>query len=69
MKHFFYAVYVLFYTGAVFLGGMFVGQFLERARKAALRRKSAASIGGGPGAGASAGLRDRKVAVMRKRES
>jgi hypothetical protein len=68
MKHFFYAVYVLFYTGAVFLGGMFVGQFLERARKAAIRRREAAA--GGVSAGASAvGMRDRKVTVMRKRES
>lgn len=61
MKHFFYAVYVLFYTGAVFLGGMFVGQFLERARKAARRRQMASQSG-------PIGLRDRKVAVMRKRE-
>lgn len=61
MKHFFYAVYVLFYTGAVFLGGMFIGQFLERARKAARRKQMASQSG-------TAGLRDRKVAVMRKRE-
>jgi uncharacterized membrane protein len=62
MKHFFYAVYVLFYTGAVFLGGMFVGQFLERARRAARRKQMVSQPG------ASGGLRDRKVAVMRKRE-
>jgi hypothetical protein len=68
MKHFFYAVYVLFYTGAVFLGGMFVGQFLERARKAANRRKAAEAAGMAPGASA-VGMRDRKVTVMRKRES
>lgn len=32
MKHFFYAVYVLFYTGAVFMAGIFIGQMLYRAR-------------------------------------
>jgi hypothetical protein len=31
MKHVFYVVYILFYTGAVFVAGMFVGQMLERA--------------------------------------
>jgi len=30
MKHLFYVLYVLIYTGAVFVCGMFVGQFLER---------------------------------------
>ncbi|MGH7275235.1 MAG: hypothetical protein ACREIQ_12365 [Nitrospiria bacterium] len=30
MKHIFYVVYILFYTGAVFVAGMFVGQMLER---------------------------------------
>lgn len=65
MKHFFYAVYVLFYTGAVFLGGMFVGQFLERARRAARRKQMASQSGAHGSVG---GLRDPKVAVMRKRE-
>lgn len=32
MKHFFYAVYVLFYSGAVLMAGVFVGQYLERKR-------------------------------------
>ena len=31
MKHVFYVIYVLFYTGAVFVTGLFVGQLLERA--------------------------------------
>jgi hypothetical protein len=30
MKHVFYVAYILFYTGAVFVAGMFVGQMLER---------------------------------------
>ncbi len=32
VKHFFYAVYVLFYTGAVFMAGIFIGQMLYRSR-------------------------------------
>ena len=30
MKHLFYVLYVLIYTGAVFVCGMFIGQFFER---------------------------------------
>ncbi len=30
MKHLFYVLYVFIYTGAVFVCGMFVGQFIER---------------------------------------
>jgi len=30
MKHLFYLVYVLSYSGAVFVAGMFMGQSLER---------------------------------------
>ncbi|MEW6324551.1 MAG: hypothetical protein AB1515_04115 [Nitrospirota bacterium] len=30
MKHLFYIAYVLTYSGAVFVGGMFVGQLLAR---------------------------------------
>lgn len=30
MKHLFYLIYVLGYSGAVFMTGMFVGQILER---------------------------------------
>lgn len=63
MKHFFYAVYVLFYTGAVLVAGMFVGQFLERAR-AAREKTSEATVGSRPGVA----IGDRKVAMMRKRE-
>jgi hypothetical protein len=63
MKHFFYAVYVLFYTGAVVMAGMFVGQFLEKAR-AAREKTSEATMGPKPGIATG----DRKVAMMRKRE-
>lgn len=37
MRHFFYAVYVFFYTGAVFMAGMFVGQMIEKARAARVK--------------------------------
>ena len=37
MKSVFYVIYILFYTGAVFVTGLFVGQMLERSW--ALRRK------------------------------
>ena len=30
MKHLFYAFYVSFYAGAMFVAGLFVGQFMER---------------------------------------
>ena len=48
MKHVFYVVYILFYTGAVFVAGMFVGQMLERvwaARERAAQSTSPASGG------------------------
>jgi hypothetical protein len=38
MKHVFYVIYVLFYTGAVFVTGLFIGQMLERSWEA--RRSS-----------------------------
>lgn len=43
MKHIFYVIYVLFYTGAVFITGLFVGQMLERSWAA--RRSSGQSLG------------------------
>jgi hypothetical protein len=30
VKHLFYAFYVSFYAGAMFVAGLFVGQFMER---------------------------------------
>jgi hypothetical protein len=44
MKHVFYVIYVLFYTGAVFITGLFVGQMLERTWEA--RRNSRQRIAG-----------------------
>ena len=38
MKHFFYAVYILFYTGAVFMAGIFIGQMLYRSRTSRVRQ-------------------------------
>lgn len=69
MKHFFYAVYVLFYSGAVLMAGVFVGQFLERRR---LRQERAAGAGvtepySGSKSDASNG--ERKVAVMSRRQA
>lgn len=45
MKHLFYVLYVLIYTGAVFVCGMFIGQFFERswARKEQDARAKAVS--------------------------
>ena len=43
MRHFFYAVYVFFYTGAVFMAGMFVGQMIEKARVARMKTLPAVS--------------------------
>ena len=54
MKHFFYAVYVLFYSGAVFMAGMFIGQIIERGRLA--RKKASLSV-------VSDSLRDAKAVV------
>jgi len=44
MKHVFYVIYVLFYTGAVFITGLFIGQLLERSWEA--RRGSAHRLSG-----------------------
>lgn len=40
MKHLFYAFYVSFYAGAMFVAGLFFGQFMER-RWAARERAQA----------------------------
>lgn len=40
MKHVFYALYILFYAGAMFVAGLFFGQFMER-RWAARERAEA----------------------------
>lgn len=41
MKHLFYAFYVSFYAGAMFVAGVFAGQFMER-RWAVREREQAA---------------------------
>ena len=51
MKHVFYVVYILFYTGAVFAAGMFLGQMLERtwaAREKTARPASAEPVSAQP---------------------
>jgi hypothetical protein len=40
VKHLFYAFYVSFYAGAMFVAGLFFGQFMER-RWAAKEREAA----------------------------
>lgn len=47
MKHIFYLIYVLAFSGAVFVSGMFMGQWLERAwsRREAKVRLEAANTG------------------------
>jgi NADH:ubiquinone oxidoreductase subunit 6 (subunit J) len=42
VKHVFYVIYVLFYTGAVFVTGLFVGQMLERSWTARRRHAEGA---------------------------
>ena len=49
MKHIFYVIYILFYTGAVFVAGMFVGQMLERVW-AARERAAQSALDRSPGA-------------------
>lgn len=44
MKHLFYALYVSFYAGAMFVTGLFFGQFMER-RWAAREAGEAAAAG------------------------
>ena len=61
MRHFFYAVYVLFYTGAVFMAGMFVGQMMEKARVARVRASSSAAPEGPRGPKAVVNISHRKV--------
>ena len=43
MKHLFYAFYVSFYAGAMFVTGLFFGQFMER-RWAAREAAEAADV-------------------------
>ncbi len=72
MKHLFYVAYVLFYTGAVFVAGMFVGQMMERAWAARERAARATAPNKGfpeaPAQGSAAiPMSEHKVAVSGKR--
>ncbi len=69
MKHVFYVIYVLFYTGAIFVTGLFVGQLLERswvARRES-RLASSGAEAGAPSRGAVAGQPD-AAATSSKRQ-
>lgn len=68
MKHFFYAVYVLFYTGAVFMAGMFVGQMIEKAR-IAREKASLSAVSESPrGSKTVVNINHRKVSATGKGE-
>ena len=68
MRHFFYAVYVLFYTGAVFMAGMFVGQMIEKARVAREKASLSAAPESSRGSKAVVSISHRKVSVTGKAE-
>ena len=68
MKHFFYAVYILFYTGAVFMAGMFIGQMIEKARIAREKALSSAASESSRGSKAVVNISHRKVSVTGKAE-
>ena len=67
MKHLFYVLYVLIYTGAVFVCGMFVGQFIERSwarREQEVRAKAVSKHSDEIGVG----VPDASAAMTGKRE-
>ena len=68
MRHFFYAVYVLFYTGAVFMAGMFVGQMIEKARVARVKASLPVAPESPRGPKAVVNISHRKVSVTGKAE-
>lgn len=67
MRHFFYAVYVLFYTGAVFMAGLFVGQMLYRSRVGRQKRSSTETWPSGRGSNGEVRIGESKIAVTGKR--
>ena len=67
VKHFFYAVYVLFYTGAVFMAGIFVGQMLYRSRVSRQKRAETMAWSSHEGSNGEVGMADPKVAVTGRR--
>ena len=60
MKHLFYAFYVSFYAGAMFVAGLFFGQFMER--RWTLREREEAETVSKSGADTSLVLDKRPVA-------
>jgi hypothetical protein len=68
MRHFFYAVYVFFYTGAVFMAGMFVGQMIEKARIARDRASLSAASENPRSSKAVVNISHRKASVTGKGE-
>ena len=66
MKHFFYAVYVLFYTGAVFMAGIFIGQMIYRSRASRVKQAKMAAMSGRTGSNGEVEMRESGVAVSGK---
>jgi hypothetical protein len=67
MKHFFYAVYVLFYTGAVFMAGVFIGQMLYRSRVTRQRRSGMTAWPSESGSNGQVGIHEPNVAATGRR--
>jgi hypothetical protein len=67
MKHLFYVLYVLIYTGAVFVCGMFVGQLFERSWARREQETRAKAIAEHPDP-IGVSMRDTHVAMTGKRK-
>ncbi len=70
MKHIFYVIYILCYTGAVFVAGMFLGQMLERAwsaRERVARSTAPEALRAQPSGGIP--ISDSKVAMSGKQSA
>ena len=67
MKHFFYAVYVLFYTGAVFMAGIFIGQMLYRSRVSREKRSGVTEWTSDAGSNGQSGIGEPKAAMTGRR--
>lgn len=67
MKHFFYAVYILFYTGAVFMSGIFIGQMLYRSRVSRQKQSEMTAWPTGTGSNGAIKMGEPKIAATGKR--
>ena len=67
MKHFFYAVYILFYTGAVFMAGIFIGQMLYRSRFSRQKRSEMTAWPSEAGSNGPVGIGESKAAMTGRR--